>query len=116
MKLFQSVQEFYQTMGIYPSQPNQNRSLNLRNLLILLSMISLIVCAMGYFILRAKTALELAETFYLSSTELACLINFIISFWKIDNIQMFSEKVEEFIQNGKTKFLMKIVSQFKCCL
>lgn len=90
-------------MGIYPSQPNQNRSLNLRNLLILLSMISLIVCLMGYFMFEAKTVLELAETFYLSSSVLASLINFVISFWKMDHILMFIGKVEEFIQNGKQK-------------
>lgn len=65
MKLFQSTLKFYGLIGLQPpSESNQdNCAINCKNSVFLLCLIPSIVSTFGYFLFKAETAIEHAQTF-----------------------------------------------------
>lgn len=107
MKLFQSVRKFYENMGLYPLQTQQKCQFNPRIFCILLIMSLFFVSMMDTFLFEATTITEYAESFYGSLTVLACIMNFLTSFWKTTNIYTFIEKLEKFVENRELFFMRR---------
>lgn len=101
MKLFQSVGEYYRMMGIYPLHPDQNCSINLRNAAFSMSFFLLFASTMGHFLFESTELINRSEALYVSLTVLACVNNFIITTWKMENFRMLIERLEKFIENSK---------------
>lgn len=101
MKLFQSLQTFYRMMGIYPSQTDKMPSFNFRNLFIPLNLLVLFILQIGFFLFKAKSIVERAETFYSSLTIIGCMMIFLLQFWEMTNILELIEKFEKFIEKSK---------------
>lgn len=59
----------------------------------------------GFFLFKATTLFERAETFYVSVTELLCTSNFLIQFCKMGKIFELIEKYEEFIEKSKKLYI-----------
>lgn len=103
IKLFQFVLQGYQTMGIYPSQSNQNLLPNTKNVYFLLSMIRLFLSLIAFIVFEATSVNDFVKTFFASMITLCALVCFLITIWKIQQILMLIEHFEEFI--GKRKYL-----------
>lgn len=95
--LFQSVQEYFQSMGIYPSQPNQKYAVNRMSFLILSSMVAIFIPSSAFFFLKAETYEESYTTFYISSTVLTYIGCFIVNIWKIAKVRELIARSEDFI-------------------
>ena len=105
MKLFHLTQKCYQTMGIYPTHPTQNPPINLRSLFFSIIMLLTASAAMASCLFQAShNAFEHAYTFYVSLTQFACMINFLISFWKMADTISFINDLDDFIQRSKCFF------------
>lgn len=102
MNLFKSVRKFYEVMGLYPPQPNQNRSFNLRNFFYSIFSMTLFISLLCCFALKpTMTVLERVETVYVMLTELACVVNFFVSYQKIGIILLLIERFNEYIEKSK---------------
>lgn len=101
IKLFRSVQKFHQWTGIYPSEPNQSYSFDLRSAVILLSLILPCISSAIYFLFKTQTIAERAQMFYLSLTEICMIVNFVTMCLEMRNILQLIGKYEEFIQKRK---------------
>lgn len=99
MKLFQLVQKFYQSMGIYP--PIQNNSINIRNLTFLFAMFLMFVSTAGEFLFKESSIIQQAQTFLVSITEIVSMVNVLTCIWKVGNILNLIEKLQVFIVKSK---------------
>lgn len=97
MKLFQSVQKFYETMGIFPSQHIQRYRYNLRNAFFLISASLMFISTTGYLLFETATFLERAESFYAAITVANCVVYFIVQFTKREETFALIGLFEEFI-------------------
>lgn len=101
IKLFQSVQKYHQTMGIFQLQPNQKwLTFNARNLLFLMSFAQLIVAPIAFSIFHAKTTIEFGSCYYAYISEIGSAIYFLIQMWQINNFCELIEHFEEFIEES----------------
>lgn len=101
VKLFQMLQNIYFNLGIfYPSQSNQNHSINSRKLFFLISYVQMLVLSFEFLLFEAKSIPELGISFYSTVTELGCLINFLMIKWKIPEIFDLIGKFEKFIEKS----------------
>lgn len=105
--LYRQVRQFYHTMGIHPSQMDQNNPFTLRMCLFGLCMIVTWSSATVFFLFKANSLAEFAESFTISTATLSGLVNFVITCWKINAI---FKKIE-----GTTKYIQKRVYQFYKC-
>lgn len=64
VKLFQSAQEYYHDIGIYPSRLHPDQHFNWKNVLILCGCVTSCISIFSYFLFEAKSMNELAQTFY----------------------------------------------------
>lgn len=107
MKLFRFVRKFLKTIGLtdpikVPWNKNQQRcSLNFRNLFILICLLHLCISTLAFFLFEAVTIGEQADSFYTILTELMCLLNLLVSIWKVPQMIDTIERFEHFI--GKSK-------------
>lgn len=104
IKLGLAIQQYYHTMGIYPKQPNHHYSINARNLFFSLSMTLISISTTAFFIFKAKSIGEHAETLYIASTQMTGLFIFLVTFWKMPKILKIIEKSEELIEKSKFRF------------
>lgn len=108
MKFFQLVQTFYRTMGIYPSSSPQCQrdrpTFNFQNLFFLLSLTLMFISSTGYIMLEATSIIEISQTFYVSVSEFACLIQFAITFWKITQMAALIDTIDEFFEKSVFRF------------
>lgn len=102
LKLFQSVQQFYQTMGMYSSQSSQLLSPNVRKAFFLIS-ITAITVSIGWFaVFEASTIQEYGMSFYGVFSDLYALLDLIITTWQMTNILKLIELFEIFIEKSKS--------------
>lgn len=103
IKLFRFVRNCFQMMGcIHPS--NQNRSINLQNSFFFIPVLLMFSSTTGYIIFKATSILEYAATLYVSTTELAIMVNFMVTYLKIENILQLIEMMEKLIQQSKFQY------------
>lgn len=110
IKLFQSVHQFYHDMGIYPSQPNQNRKPNAKNVFVLLSAIQLCITSLAFFLFEANSITEYGISFYMSLSELTITVYFLIVAWKIPKNLKLIDEMEQFIT--KSTYLLSNLIRF----
>lgn len=58
----------------------------------------------GYFLFKATTFFERAETFYVSLTELICVFNFLNQFWQMSKILDLIQQFEDFIEKSEFEY------------
>lgn len=101
MKLFQSLQTFYHSLGIHPSQSEKRPSFNFHNLFIPANFLVFFIFQIAFFLLKAETIVERSETFYSSLTIFGCNVIFIINFWKMPHIVQLIGNFEKFIEKSE---------------
>lgn len=99
MKLFQLVQKYYHSVGIYPTDESSPISLfNLRICWFLLITSAFFASTITSFAFQSTTIMDYAESFYIFSTTFASMINFIATIWKARKIFTFINELEEYMQ------------------
>lgn len=115
LNIFQSTIKYYQTLGIYPSQSNQNYSINIKSIFILSSMIGLFCSTSTFFLFNAENIVEFSDAFkafYISSSVISFMTCFLVNIFNIRDILEFIKKYEKFLQ--KSEF-MKLIKQAQTC-
>lgn len=108
IKLFQSVQNSYKTLGIYSPNSNQIFSFNLKKLFFLLGLIVTFVSRFGYFLFEAKFVEENGfKSFYQSISVLIALGDFLLSIWQMPEILQLIEMYDAFIRKSESIILMR---------
>ena len=95
LKLFQLVQKFYQTMGIYPSL-----TLNWKNLIFLLAMILQLIGLFAFFLFESTIISERGMVFFGITTNFYSLSDYSITLWRIPEILKLIELCEKFIEKS----------------
>lgn len=97
IKLFQSVRNSYQTMGIYSPHPNWKK------LFIWLSLVMAFISRFGYFVFEAKFAEENGfQSFYETFLVLIVLGVFLQELWQMPEILQLIEMFDDFIKRSKS--------------
>lgn len=103
MKIFQSVLEFHQITGLYPSKSDPNASiLNIRNSLFFLSMFPMLISTLGVTFFQNVSHFGYAETFYIFITCVSCMVNFLVSFLKLTDLHSFFERIEMLMDTSES--------------
>lgn len=109
VKLFNTQQKFYKTLGfdIFLSQSCHSKCLaSAKILFFLISSTQLFISTTAYFLFQAQTADEYEISFYISITIFITMINISTIAWKIRKFLTIIERYEDFIDK----------SQFSICL
>lgn len=101
IKLFQNVQKIYQMMSIYPPQSNQNCTFNIKNLCILLSMVSVTIASIAYVLFDTRSAVEYGRCCIAIFSELEMILYFFVQFSKMPRIRKLIENFEAFIKKSE---------------
>lgn len=107
MELFYFVRKCFKNLGVVPIQSEHDSSFNFKNLFVLISLLQMFISSLVYFLLEAKSIGELANSFYMILSCLACVIFFSISIWNISNILKLIGEFELFIEKSKLKISNK---------
>lgn len=103
MKLFQSMREFHAITGLKPSTTDPNaRVLNIYNSIYFLSMIVPLISSMGVLLYENVSYIEYTFTLYMLITCVACMANFLVSFFKIKQLYLFIEEIEKFMDTSES--------------
>lgn len=101
IKLFQFVRNCCKTMGcIHP------RSINLRNSFIFVPVLLMFLSTTGYIIFEASLISEYAAASYVSTTELAIMVNFSVICFKMDDILGLIEMFEKIVRESKFQIIL----------
>lgn len=130
IKLFQSLRQFYEIRGFYPSQlPNQSSQFNAKNLSMLFSIIQYFSALIAVFLFTTTTSItEHADSLYMCLTCGACTTHVLTHIYKIGQILQLIENFEKFIEKSESsifssrdffcfkKYFRLEFSQFQECL
>lgn len=100
-KLFQFVQKFYQTMGIFSSQPSQLIWLNVKKIFFLFFITASFISISSFFLFKASTISEYGSSFSGALSDLYALLDLLITIWQMPNILKLIRMFEIFIEKSK---------------
>lgn len=103
VKLFNTQQKFYKTLGfdIFLSQSCHSKCLaSAKILFFLISSTQLFISTTAYFLFQAQTADEYEISFYISITIFITVINISTIAWKIRKFLTIIERYEDFIDKS----------------
>lgn len=107
VKLFESVQKFYQTMGLLGSIPCemgiQSSKSNSKSLFFLFSMTLLLSSVTAFLLLEVTNMKGFGMSFYGTTTDLNILIDFVITVWQMPTIVNLIKVSEKFIEQSKLR-------------
>lgn len=102
VKLFQCIQNYYQTMGIMNSyQSQQIFSFNWKNLSFFCAMILMFISTFSFFLFNASTVADYGSSFFGSVSYLNTIVDFITNIWQIPNILLLIAVFEKYIEMSK---------------
>lgn len=102
-KLFQCIQKFCHTMGIFPSQPNSKRSFRWKTLLYLLPPIIFLVPLVIFLLTIADSMQEYGLSVFMITSVCVSISNILGTIWCMPNILEVIEKFEQIIEKSKYK-------------
>lgn len=111
VKLFQTIQKCYHTMGIHSPQPSQsNQKLQFIKMSLFISYITIFfMFHVSFIVFEATSLVQFESSLCDSSTELGILIIYLLTNWRIAHILRFIEMCERFIEKSKSIRMRMIV-------
>lgn len=103
MELFSFVRNFSKRIGLTGAvdipwiRGQQRCSFNLRNVFILICLTQLCASTLAYFLFKAGTIAEQADSFYTFLSGSLCLLNLLVNIWKMPQMIRTVEHLEDFI-------------------
>lgn len=101
IQLFQPLQKYYQTLGIYPDR--QSSLFNYKNLFAILCISLNGISALAFFLCKANTISEYGCAMYSFISQSCILYTLFIQLWQIPNILKLIASFQEFI--GQSKYI-----------
>lgn len=103
IKLFRFVRNCCQTMGCIDIDPSNQKqpTVNSRIFFFFVPVLLMFLSTTGFIIFEAATILEYAAAMYVSTTELAIMVNISVIYWKIDDILQLTDMMEKRIEQSK---------------
>lgn len=102
IKLFQSLLEYFQILGTFSPELNENRRLNQRNIFVLFINIQFMVSAFAFTLFKAKTFIEYGLNFYGYMTQSLCIIVVSLQIYRMLDILKFIENCEKLIEMSES--------------
>lgn len=113
IQLFQSVQEYYQTLGILPnSQSNRKFSVTFPKLIPIFFLSMSCISSSAFLLFEAKTTSEYGGAFYAFISELCILYIFFVQVWQMPNTLQLVANFEKFIEKSKYHEAYNIQNKF----
>lgn len=96
------IQKAYKQTGVTASQSDSHsKTFNWKNLSIYFMLAQFGISSLAYFIFKANSIGQYADSFYMFLSVLTCVAFRSVSISKIDNISKLIENCEEFIEKSK---------------
>lgn len=109
IKLYQSVQKSYQSIGLDPKQANPTPIIySHRTLFVAFSLMQMLISSTAFLVFKTTTVQEFVISFYALITELLVSIIFLTLLTKMSDISSLIAMSEELIEKSKCESL-KIV-------
>lgn len=106
MKLFQSIQVYFASLGIKPpSEQLQKYPFNTANVLTLIVMLQFAVSTTAFFVFDARNFKQIADSFYPSSNAISGTVNFIVVICNLAKIFKLIENYETALRASKTDYI-----------
>lgn len=115
IKLFQSLFEYFQILGTFSPELNENRKLNQRNIFVLFCYIQLIVSAFAFTLFKATTLIEFGLNFYGYVTQSLCTFIVLLQIYRMLDILKFIENCEKLIEMSKSTETNRFRFNFFLC-
>ena len=114
MKIFQTIRESYQILGIYSMQSDRESSVyNSRNLLMILCPLQIFTSSLAYSMFQAKSIGQFADAIFVCWSCVSIELYFWINILKKLQIYALIEKFEEFIEKSEFQHFTYItIAQF----
>lgn len=104
VKLFQIIQKNYQSIGIYPPEPGQNRApTNSKNWIFLICVAQFSAFSAIYLLFYATSMFEYGMIFYSLISVSFCTSLYLFAIWQMEDMLKFKECCEGFIEKSKYK-------------
>ena len=103
LKILECVRRFYHDMGIYSHQSNQNRLLNMKNILLLSSLILYSTAALAFFIFKATSISEYGISFCMVISGLSMVVFYEILARKMTKIGEVGDRNLDLPQSARCK-------------
>lgn len=103
IKLFQFIQKFCRTIGIYSPKPNQNRyRYSSMNWFTIFCFDQFIISTASYLLFEADSMSEYSITLFICLITIGCKIFSLIAFWQVKSVSECVENWEKFIEKSKS--------------
>lgn len=101
MKLFRSIQIYFQMLGIHPPQQNHIHSLNVQNVFIICVLTQGFLLTLSFCLFKAKSVREYGDSYYTCTTSLSHGVYTAIHIWKMPQISRLITRFETLILESK---------------
>lgn len=101
MKLFRSLLQYIEFMGIYSQQTHQPQTFNAKILFFTSSMALLFISLFAFFLFKATTIIDYGNSFYGFVSELNTLMDYLLIVWRMPIILHLIGNCEKFIEMSK---------------
>lgn len=99
-KLFHSLRQYYQLLGVYSPETNQTDPCHWKVIFIASSMMLTFIASFAFFLWKAETVDDYGTSFYNASSQLSQSCCFLIAVWKISATLELYKKFEHFIESS----------------
>lgn len=101
--LFQFIQKFYQTIGIYSCVEKSLKkcAINPRNMIILILLTLYTLTMVAFLLFDAETMFDYGFGFYAIIAIINFILNYLLFIWKFEKTVIFIENCTEFIEKSK---------------
>lgn len=113
LKLFQTVQNLYQDVGICPPQSNAVCAPNAKNLFILSSLLQFFATTSAFFLFKAKSMQEYAISLFVVLSEFGITIFILIIAQKMSIMLQFIDGMEQFIAKSKRNWNCLLICDWR---
>lgn len=111
IKLFQFIQRYCQTIGVYPPRPNQNRYyMNSMNWFAFFCLDQFLISTAGFILFEANSMAEYTTTFFICLITVGCNIFSLLAFRQAKNISNSIGNWEVFIEKSESYTALIIIS------
>lgn len=111
VKLFEFIQKFHQTLGIYPPQPNQKQSgqINLVNKFFIACCTQLMFTNVAFLAFEAESMFSYGLAFFVFIAMINGVVIYLTFIFQIENTLKYIENCEGFIAKSKKLYIPIII-------
>lgn len=101
IKLFQSLQKYFQILGTFSPESNEIHLFKPRNIFVHICYAQMFISVLGFTLLKETTVVEFCLNYYACTAELMCMFIIASQTCRMGDISKLIENCEEFIEKSK---------------